>query len=50
MHFKLPHVPPSSKGVLVKGFANARDNICLQLDHSKLNCDQASASVLQVPL
>ena len=41
---------PSPKGKLVKSFANASDNICLQLYHLKLNCDQGLVSVLQAPL
>ena len=49
MHFKLSYPPPSPKGELVRGFANASDDICLQLYHLKLNCDQALVSVLQAP-
>ena len=48
VHFKLSHVPPSAEGELVKGFANASDNIYFQLYHLKLNCDQALVRRLAV--
>ena len=49
VHLKLPHPPPSPEGEPVNDFANASDNIYLQLYHLKLNCDQALVSVLQAP-
>ena len=49
MHFKLSRPPSSPEEELVKGFANASDNICLQLYHLKLSCDQALVSVLEAP-